>query len=262
MGLAPQVTALKALEFGGVGHGGREPRQGLLSVPVRYRMLGVAISGLGLALGCASAPPPVVLAPTARTEAAPPAAQLRVPPDAAQVRVSPTPPLAPESLRTARRALRSHAVRVDPLAQEAIAQLLHHTELRHGIPATIVLGLIQQESRFDPRARGPRGSLGLMQIRPFVARDVARRHEFQWDGEETLYDPVANVRIGLAYLVEQRERFGSTEHALAAYNVGPSRLKRLLAAGRTGKGRYVRRVLQKADALAAEFQEAETAAGG
>jgi soluble lytic murein transglycosylase-like protein len=225
-------------------------------------MLGVVISGFGLALGCASAPLPVVPASIAVDPEPPAEAKSPVPSDAADVQVSPTPPVVAESLRTARRALRTHGHRVDPLAQEAIAQLLYRTELRDGIPVTTVLGLIQQESRFDPRARGPRGSLGLMQIRPFVARDVARRHEFPWDGAETLYDPVANVRIGLAYLVEQRERFGSVEHALAAYNVGPSRLKRLLAAGRSGKGRYVRRVLQKADALAVEFQEAETAAGG
>ncbi len=231
-------------------------------MPVRYRALGVGISWLGLALGCAGPPPAVGPPPAAAVPSVPLAERYVAPPDATTVPVAPSPPQAPGALRSVRRVLREHAHRVDPLAQEAIAQLLHRGELEHGVPVMTVLGLIQQESRFDPRARGPRGSLGLMQIRPFVARDIAERHGFEWKNETTLYDPVANVRIGLAYLVEQRVRFGSTELALAAYNVGPARLRRLLAAGRSGRGRYVRRVLQKADALAAEFQDVETAAGG
>ena len=217
---------------------------------------------LGLAVGCASPPPP---GPEAHTPVAPvaPALPLSGPaPDEGSGWAAPTPPVVPASLRTARRVLRERAPRIDPLAQEAVAELLYRAEEELGIPALTVLGLIQQESRFDPRARGPRGSMGLMQIRPFVARDVAARHSLGWNGSSTLYDPVVNVRIGLAYLLEQKERFGSTELALAAYNVGPSRLKRLLAAGRSGSGNYVRRVLEKADALADEFGQPETAAGG
>ena len=220
----------------------------------------MGMAWLGFVAGCSSPPPP---RPVVSPAAVAPAEPLWAPvPEEEPGWAEPTPPVVPVSLRTARRVLRERAPRVDPLAQEAVAQLLYRAEAEHGIPVLTVLGMIQQESRFDPRARGPRGSLGLMQIRPFVARDVATRHSLGWRGDSTLYDPVANVRIGIAYLLEQKERFGSTELALAAYNVGPSRLKRLLAAGRSGRGAYVRRVLEQADALAAQYAEPDPAVGG
>ena len=247
-----------------------EARQALPSVPVRIRKLakGALVTGALSLAACASPS----ARPGAEEEAraiAPPAAQVEIP--AAPVWIpgpAGTGPLAQApsvdsiGLRLARRALAEHAPKLDALEREGVAQLLDRTEKRHGIPVATMLGLIQQESRFNPRARGPRGSIGLMQIRPFVAADVAARHGITWAGERTLYDPVANVRIGTAYLVEQRERFGTTELALAAYNVGPSRLRKLLSSGASGRGPYVRRVMQKAEALAAEYAAAETAIGG
>ena len=161
------------------------------------------------------------------------------------------PPDPPVALLQTRQILREWAPRIDPADREAIAHLIYRAVSERGMRPFTVLGLIQQESRFDPEARGPRGSLGLMQIRPFVAKDVARRHRIPWQGKKTLLDPVTNVRIGLIYLHEQLARFGSMEKALAAYNIGPSRLKRRLAAGHTKRGPYVTQVLRKAAILAA-----------
>ena len=239
-----------------------EARQALLSVPVRIWTLvnvGLAVGVLSL-MACAT--PPAAPAPARPAQpparAAIPAAPEWVPAPEPADRLLET----PHGLRLARQVLREHGYKLDDLEREGIAQLLDRTEREHGIPVLTMLGLIQQESRFDPRARGPRGSIGLMQIRPFVAADVAAKHGIPWAGEKTLYDPVANVRIGTAYLVEQRNRFGTTELALAAYNVGPSRLRKLLRSGASGRGPYVRRVMQKAESLGAEYAATESAFGG
>lgn len=200
-----------------------------------------------VAVGCAAPPAPAPLSAPERAFAPPPSS-----PEGRPVPLASEPPAEPEPLNTARRVLLERAPRLDPLAREAVAWLVSRAQHEHALPALTLLALIEQESHFDPAARGPRGSLGLMQIRPFVARAVAERHGLGWEGDASLLDPVVNVRIGIAYLAEQRARFGTTELALAAYNVGPSRLRRLLAAGRSGSGRYVRRVLQRAEALAAE----------
>jgi soluble lytic murein transglycosylase-like protein len=113
----------------------------------------------------------------------------------------------------------------------------------HGLDPLVVLSIIAQESRFDPDARGVRSAVGLMQIRPFVARDVARRHHIPWHGESTLLDPAQNVAIGTAYLGEILQQFGDLELALAGYNMGPYRLQRMLARGAAPEGEYLGRIL-------------------
>ena len=107
----------------------------------------------------------------------------------------------------ARAALAVRAGRIAEPERERLAQTLVEVEREGGPSVLLLVALIQQESRFDPRARGPRGSLGLMQVRPFVGEEVAARIAVPWQGERTLLDPVANVRIGAGYLAELMDRF-------------------------------------------------------
>lgn len=128
-------------------------------------------------------------------------------------------------------------------ARAAVAAQVASAADVHGLDPLVVLSIIAQESRFDPRARGRSSALGLMQLRPFVARDVARRHGIPWEGESTLLDPAHNIAIGTAYLGEILAKFGDLELALAGYNMGPYRLKRMLARGESPKGEYLGRIL-------------------
>jgi soluble lytic murein transglycosylase-like protein len=128
-------------------------------------------------------------------------------------------------------------------ARAAVAAQVVSAADVHGLDPLVVLSVIAQESRFDPRARGVHSAVGLMQLRPFVARDVARRHGIPWEGESTLLDPAHNVAIGTAYLGEILRKFGDLELALAGYNMGPTRLKRMLARGQAPKGEYLGRIL-------------------
>ncbi len=96
-----------------------------------------------------------------------------------------------------------------------------------GVPAHLVAGVIRQESAFDPRATSPVGARGLMQLMPKTARELARKEgiSYQADG---LYDPEVSVRLGSVYLRELLDRFdGNVELALASYNGGPNRIRRL-----------------------------------
>jgi len=151
-------------------------------------------------------------------------------------------------LRLARQVLADRAPRLGPLDREGVARVLAQADVRQGLPVLLLLGLIQEESRFDPAAQGPRGARGLMQLRPFVARAVAERAGWPFE-DAVLWDPVQNVRLGVRYLAELQRRFGSAEGALAAYNIGPTRLRRRLAAGQPALGPYVRRVLERYRAL-------------
>ena len=106
----------------------------------------------------------------------------------------------------------------------------------------------------DSQARGPAGSIGLLQIKPTdCALSVARENGWEWEGETTLLDPSANLRIGAAYLTEMQRRFESWEGALAAYNMGPARLHRRVSQGSEASSRFARAILSRRDELALEL---------
>jgi len=89
-----------------------------------------------------------------------------------------------------------------------------------GLDPFLVAGLIRQESWFLPTARSRAGAVGLMQLMPATARDVARRLGVSWrDAFLTLAD--ANLHLGSAHLAGLARHYGrDIARALAAYNAG------------------------------------------
>jgi soluble lytic murein transglycosylase-like protein len=127
--------------------------------------------------------------------------------------------------------------------REALASALVEASREHGLPPAFVLAVIEVESRFDPYAVSPVGALGLMQVLPSTGAPVARRLGIAWRGPQTLFDPDANVRIGVAYLRELIDRYANVRAALAAYNWGPSEIDARLRSGTMLPATYVERVL-------------------
>lgn len=100
-----------------------------------------------------------------------------------------------------------------------------------GPETALVLALMRQESEFYPRARSPVGALGLMQLMPATAKQVARGKGLPYNRDRLVTDPDYNLRLGRAYLNELLEEFdGSYILALAAYNAGPTRARRWIKA--------------------------------
>lgn len=137
-----------------------------------------------------------------------------------------------------------------PLAQEmgeaeraSLASVLVGASREHGLPPAFILAVIEVESRFDPYAVSPVGALGLMQVLPSTGAPVARRLGIPWRGPQTLFDPHANVRIGVAYLRELIDRYANVRAALAAYNWGPGEIDSRLRSGTVLPASYVERVL-------------------
>jgi soluble lytic murein transglycosylase-like protein len=248
-------------------------RQGFVHVtrsPRSQRALVIALCAwAAFALACATtAPPapdagPVYGAPRALESfdfaAAPPLPAAEAP-DA--VPILDESPAEPSSLFIAREILAERALQLSELEQEGVARAIVKAEQEHGLPALLVLALIEQESHFRPKARGPGGSLGLMQLMPKSARALAERHDIPWHGAQTLHDPVKNVHLGVLYLAAMREQFGSTDLAMAAYNIGPGAVQRRLARGLSCKGPYVTGVLQRFQSLRLIFGDPTTAIGG
>lgn len=96
----------------------------------------------------------------------------------------------------------------------------------HAIDPTLVAAIIRQESSFNPHAVSVAGARGLMQVMPAVGQQVARSLGFPvWD-PGLLFDPDANLEIGVAHLASSIKQYDDLPRVLAAYNAGGSRVRR------------------------------------
>ncbi|HEX2582372.1 MAG TPA: lytic transglycosylase domain-containing protein [Dongiaceae bacterium] len=99
------------------------------------------------------------------------------------------------------------------------------------IEPALALGIIRQESAFNPEARSVSGALGMMQLLPSTAKGVARELRVSFQQPRLTSDPNYNMRLGQHYLGSLIQNFqGSYVLAIAAYNAGPSRVKEWIAA--------------------------------
>jgi soluble lytic murein transglycosylase-like protein len=114
---------------------------------------------------------------------------------------------------------------------------------RNGVPPELFLAVIEAESSFRRRAVSSKGAVGLMQLMPRTAAEVAAQLKIPWSGEASLNDPGLNITMGAFYLSKQLGRFRDLDIALAAYNRGPSALPGGTSESWRGEtGHYVRRV--------------------
>ncbi|HEX9052890.1 MAG TPA: transglycosylase SLT domain-containing protein [Anaeromyxobacter sp.] len=98
-----------------------------------------------------------------------------------------------------------------------------------GVPVDLVQALMREESALDPRAISPAGAVGLTQLMPATARQVARRAGIGRLQPAKLSDASVNIRLGSRYLGELIRRFdGQVALAVAAYNAGPGAVSRWL----------------------------------
>ena len=97
--------------------------------------------------------------------------------------------------------------------------------------SALLLAMIRQESGFHRTAVSRAGARGLLQLMPGTAREMARKLGIRYSKSRLLSDGDYNVALGSRYIAEVLDRFdGSYVLALAAYNAGPSRVRRWIRA--------------------------------
>jgi soluble lytic murein transglycosylase len=108
------------------------------------------------------------------------------------------------------------------------AELVKQSRARSIDPA-LVAAIIRQESSFNPRAVSVAGARGLMQVMPSVGQQIARSLGYPlWD-PGLLFDPDANLELGVAHLASSIRQYDDIVRVLAAYNAGGSRVTRWAA---------------------------------
>ncbi|MBI5595438.1 MAG: lytic transglycosylase domain-containing protein [Elusimicrobia bacterium] len=106
---------------------------------------------------------------------------------------------------------------------------------RWGLDPRLLKSVMGAESEFNPRARSPKGAMGLMQVMPATAESVGVPRAL-------LRDPWQNIKAGAAYIarlysiIAKRYRLGGVRMAdapvwvvqrvIAAYHAGPKFLSR------------------------------------
>lgn len=114
----------------------------------------------------------------------------------------------------------------------------------HGHDPMLLLAVIEIESGYRRNAISNVGAVGLMQVRPFVARSLAKELKMSPERASLLHDLDVNVKIGSYYLAKMLKRFGDLSLALEAYNLGPTKLSAYLQNGQKLKKRYTKKVFR------------------
>ena len=143
---------------------------------------------------------------------------------------------------------------LDEHKRSALARTVMQESARAGLAVDLVLAVILVESSGNAFAVSKAGAIGLMQLRPATAEAVAAEIGLPWTGPALLFDPLANVQLGVAYLRQLIERYGDVETALAAYNWGPTHIASRLRRGEALPVEYPRRVLAAAGSSALRAQ--------
>jgi hypothetical protein len=97
---------------------------------------------------------------------------------------------------------------------------------RFGADPRLVLSIMREESRFNPRAKSAAAARGLLQFIITTARDIGRNIGLVDVGPQDLYDPRIIISLGSKYVATLTEEFeGNHYRAAAAYNAGPYQVR-------------------------------------
>lgn len=92
------------------------------------------------------------------------------------------------------------------------------------VPDELALSVARRESEFNPVATSGAGAMGLMQLLPGTAKDMAKHLKIEYDKSRLLEDWRYNALLGSGYLSKMAERFdGNLVLISTAYNAGPKK---------------------------------------
>ncbi len=93
----------------------------------------------------------------------------------------------------------------------------------------LILAIIKNESKFNPKAVSRKDAKGLMQIAPVTGQWASEKLNIEDYSEYMLFNPDLNIKIGTWYLNILKNEFDSNiEVMIAGYNAGNGNVKKWL----------------------------------
>ena len=102
------------------------------------------------------------------------------------------------------------------------AEQIEESAARHGVDPLLAAAVVKCESNWDEGAESSAGAIGLMQVMPSTAAELAERGLVDEDAydSDSLSDPVVNIEYGCAYLGVLQNELSSSDEVICAYNAG------------------------------------------
>lgn len=124
-------------------------------------------------------------------------------------------------------------LRKKPLTLSNALDIMEAVSTQKAVPIPIILGILEQESNFDPRAISPKGARGQGQLMPIVWKT--------YGNGTNVHDPLSNITASIGYLTDLKRIYREDwPKILRVYNGGPPNVNNKELDG------YVRSVLAKA----------------
>ena len=134
-----------------------------------------------------------------------------------------------------------------------LAETIYDSCKLFDLDVKLVLAVIQTESSFNTTAKSHVGALGLMQVMPRTGWAMSEEMELEGFEADKLFDSKTNVMLGTYYLKKMLKRYQNLEHALLAYNAGPTFIDGKIAKNETLTPKYAIKVKNYMNDISKKF---------
>jgi soluble lytic murein transglycosylase len=128
---------------------------------------------------------------------------------------------------------------------KTIANSVYEESQKYSIDYRLILAVMKVESNFKNDAISRKGARGLLQVKPSLAKHIAKNTGIQGEEVTILHEPEKNIKIGVNYLSQLIDMFENLTSALHAYNAGPSKVKKIGALNTAPSTHFTKKVMNE-----------------
>lgn len=141
--------------------------------------------------------------------------------------------------------LKGKNVRMHEERLKAVVSTVYEESQQYDLDYRLALAVIKVESNFQQDVISSKGARGLFQIKPSLAKYIAKDAGVIFNSAQCLHEPDKNIRLGIHHLSQLIDDFKSLSVALHAYNAGSRRAKAAPKDSKEPKTVFTKRVLKE-----------------